>query len=62
MRLCKELLGQLQMYQRCHHGGARRNREQKFENLFEKIMTEKLPKLSERKRHTRPGSTESQTR
>ena len=33
------------MYQHLHHGGAERRREEELENLFEKVMTQKLPNL-----------------
>ena len=33
------------MYQHLYHGGTRRKKEQKIENLIEKILTENFPKL-----------------
>ena len=36
---------QLQVYQHLYHGGTRRKKEQKIENLIEKILTENFPKL-----------------
>ena len=53
-------LGQLQAFKQFHHRGARRRRENKIGNLFEKIMKKNFSNLvKEIDIHTCPESPES---